>query len=105
MFSLAKGDKMKKQAFLQIILLRIIAGVIFYIVCPKYEYIDDQTPDLLRFNKIKGVLEVCKDSDNWDRVVSKSIAKVERPTITNEEFMQGRRDSQEMLRAIKAITK
>ncbi|MDD5097436.1 MAG: hypothetical protein PHU59_02970 [Candidatus Omnitrophica bacterium] len=96
---------MKKQTFLQVILLMIVAGFILYIACPKYEYIDDQTPDLLRFNKIKGVLEVCKDGDNWDRVVSKSIVKVERPTITNEEFMQGRKDSQEMLRAIKKITK
>lgn len=96
---------MKKQTFIQVILLMIIAGVIFYIVCPKYEYIDDQTPDLLRFNKIKGVLEVCKNGDNWDRVVSKSIAKVERPIITNEEFMQRRNDSQEMLKAIKNMNK
>ncbi|MCK9572489.1 MAG: hypothetical protein M0Q96_04350 [Candidatus Omnitrophica bacterium] len=96
---------MDKQTFLQTMLLMIIAGVIFYIVCPKYEYIDDQTPDLLRFNKIRGVLEVCKDGDNWGRVVSKSIAKVERSTITYEEFIQKRNDSQEMLRAIKSMSK
>ena len=88
---------MNKRFFLQIALLMVIVGVIFYFVSPKYEYIDDQTPDLLRFNRISGVLEVCKDGEHWSRVVSKSIVKVEKPLISYEEFMQRREDSKELL--------
>jgi len=67
-------------------------------VLPKYEYIDDQTPDLLRFNKINGSLEVYKDGGHWHKVVSKSIARVDRPTISYEDFMQGRANFEGLLK-------
>jgi hypothetical protein len=94
---------MKKKTFLLVVLLMAIGGFIFYITCPKYDYIDDQTPDLLRFNKITGSLEVCKDGTHWYRVVSKSVAKVERLTISYDEFMGGRENFQKAIEQIKKI--
>lgn len=82
---------MKWKIFLQIILLIVITGVVFYNVCPKYDYIDDQTPDLVRFNRITGNLEVCREgTTRWERAVSRATVRVERPIISYEEFMQGR---------------
>ena len=91
-----------------IILGLLILVVIFfglYLIIPKYEYIDDQTPDLLRFNKVTGNLEVCKDGQHWYKVVSKSVAKVERPTITYDEFMKGREQSQDFMKKIEEMNK
>jgi|GEM_PF-4685008 len=76
-----------------------------YLIVPKYEYIDDQTPDLLRFNKVTGNLEVCKDGQRWYKVVSKSVAKVERPSITYDEFMKGREQFQDFLKKANEINR
>lgn len=93
----------KKIVLVPLMLTAIFFGL--YLIIPKYEYIDDQTPDLLRFNKVTGNLEVCKDGQHWYKVVSKSVAKVERPTITYDEFMKGREQSQEFLRKIEGMNK
>lgn len=46
---------MKRQTFLQVVLLLILAGVIFYIVFPKYEFkYETDTGMLSRSNKITG---------------------------------------------------
>jgi len=47
---------------------------------------------VLRFDKVKGVLQVNKEhyGGKWYKVVSKSVAKVERPTMTYDEFMKSR---------------
>ena len=86
----------------------ILGAVLFigiYLIMPKYEYIDDQTPDLLRFNKVTGNLEVCKNGEHWSKVVSKSIVKVERQTITYNEFMSGREQFQDFLRKAKDLNR
>jgi len=86
------------------ILLLIVVFIGLYLVIPKYEYIDDGTPDLLRFNKITGNLEVNKYG-SWSKVVSKSVVRVERPVISYEEFMKGRENFQEFLQKADKIKK
>ncbi len=86
------------------IMSAVISGLVvgsillFLSTAPRYDYIDDGTPDLLRFDKVKGELEACKEhyGGKWYKVASKSVVKVERPTITYNEFMNGRQNSIEV---------
>lgn len=98
-----EAEMNKKMALLLLVLMVIFFGL--YLVIPKYEYIDDQTPDLLRFNKVTGSLEVCKDGQHWYKVVSKSVAKVERPSITYDEFMKSREQFQGFLKKSEEMNK
>lgn len=63
---------MKWKTFFQIVLLMIVAGVIFYIVYPKYEFFhkpDDARKDLTNYyrcNKITGTQQVSATAGgNW----------------------------------------
>jgi len=97
--------KYKETLFLIVIFL---IGLYFVLAntLPRYEYIDDQTPDLSRFDRVKGVLQVSKESygGKWYKVISKSVVRVERPTITYDEFMQGRQNFEDILKKLEALS-
>ena len=57
---------MKWKLFLQIVLLLLIAGVIFYIVCPKYHFSETGRG---RGNKITGEIARRTSSGGWGRII------------------------------------
>jgi len=99
-----EGGYMKhKETLFFIIVFLVGLYLVLANTLPRYEYIDDQTPNLLRFDRVKGVLQVSKESykGKWYKVASKAVAKVERPTITYDEFMGGEKAFQDFIKTAK----
>ena len=63
-----------KERFLDVIkwaLILIIAGAVFYVVCPKYEFKAERVM-YLRYNKITGQIDCWVPGGNWERFKKES---------------------------------
>ena len=64
-----------KERLLDVIkwgLVLVIAGAIFYVVCPKYDFMPIQGIPYFRCNKITGYVEIWEEEKGWTQYKPKT---------------------------------